>query len=99
MAILGAAQHTGRRRSVVSEIAAALGHRGVYTGSREELLPTRGDRRSMLPMAAAAVVTSVRPRWFRFFTDGAVSHYALSPIGWRQLCDLAPATAVSGARA
>jgi biotin carboxylase len=90
MAILGTAQRTGRRRRVVAEIARALVHRGAYADSREELLPLRRDWRAIIPMVAATVVTVARPQLYRIFTDGAVSHYSLSPAGWRQLCDTAP---------
>jgi biotin carboxylase len=86
MAILGTAQQTGRRRSVVAEIARAVTHRGVYRHSREELLPLHRDWRAVAPMAAATLATLARPRLYRVFTEGAVSHYALTPDGWQQLC-------------
>jgi glutathione synthase/RimK-type ligase-like ATP-grasp enzyme len=86
MAILGTAQQTGRRRSVVAEIARAATHRDVYRNSREELLPLHRDWRAIAPMAAATLATMVRPRLYRVFTEGAVSHYSLSPAGWQQLC-------------
>ncbi|MGP0029701.1 MAG: ATP-grasp domain-containing protein [Acidimicrobiales bacterium] len=99
MAVLGAAQHTGHRRCVAAELARALRHTGVYAGSHEELLPSRGDRRTLIPMAAAVAATLARPQWSRIFTDGAVSHYALAPAGWRQLRHTAPLTEVSAVRA
>jgi biotin carboxylase len=95
MAILGAAQRTGRRRPVVAEIARALCHRGVYADSHEELLPLHRDWRAVVPMVAASVVTLVRPQWYRVFTDGAVSHYSLSPAGWQQLCRAASSPEVT----
>jgi glutathione synthase/RimK-type ligase-like ATP-grasp enzyme len=85
MAVLGTAQRTGRRRSVVAEIARAATHRGVYRHSREELLPLHQDWRAIAPMAAAALATLARPQLYRVFTEGAVSHYALRPAGWQQL--------------
>jgi hypothetical protein len=99
MAVLGVAQRDGRRRRVMAEIARGLGHRGIYAGSGEELLPLRRDWRSLVPLLAAMVATLARPRWYRIFTDGAVSHYSLSPIGWRQLCDATPLVEVSAAPA
>ncbi|HWE68215.1 MAG TPA: ATP-grasp domain-containing protein [Acidimicrobiales bacterium] len=90
MAILGAAQRTGRRRAVLGELARAAVGRGVYAGSGEELLPARGDWRTILLPIAAAVATLLRPRLWSFFTDGAVSRYALAPAGWRQLCSTPP---------
>ncbi len=95
MAILGAAQRCGRRRAVATELASALTHRGDYAGSREELLPLRGDWRTVsLPIAATAA-TLVRPASYRWFTGSAVAGYALSPQGWRTLCEVAPARGVS----
>jgi biotin carboxylase len=99
MAILGVAQRTGRRRRVLAEIARALRHRGNYADSHEELLPLHRDWRALVPMVAAAVATLARPQLYRIFTDGAVSHYSLSPAGWRQLCDTAPLTEVTAAPA
>jgi hypothetical protein len=99
MAILGAAQRTGQRRSVMTEIVRALSHRGVYRGSREELLPWRGDRRTVVLPLAATLATLVRPDFWRFFTDGAVSGYALAPQGWHQLRASAGAADVTAASA
>jgi hypothetical protein len=93
MALLGTAQRTGRRRSVACEIFRRLRRRGVYTDSTEELLPWRGDRRTVILPAAAALATLIRPSMWRAFTDGAVSRYALTAPGWRQLRDVAPLVA------
>jgi biotin carboxylase len=90
MALLGAAQRTGRRRSVLAEILRRLARRGVYVDSAEELLPWRGDRRTAVLPVAAAVATLIRPRMWRAFTDGAVARYALTAPGWRQLRNIAP---------
>jgi glutathione synthase/RimK-type ligase-like ATP-grasp enzyme len=90
MALLGTAQRTGRRRSVLAEIVRCLGRRGVYVDSSEELLPWRGDRRTVVLPVAAALATLIRPSMWRAFTDGAVTRYALTAPGWRQLRDVAP---------
>ncbi len=95
MSILGAAQHTGRRRNVVCEVATALAHRGAYAGSREELLPPRGDWRTVSLPVLAAIATLIRPSSYRWFTEGAVVSYALSPEGWRVLCETAPDAGVN----
>ena len=84
------AQRTGRRRAVLTELARAAARRGVYADSHEELLPWPGDRRTIILPIAAAVATLLRPRLWSFFTDGAVSRYALAPAGWRQLRSTAP---------
>ena len=90
MAILGAAQRTGSRRQVVGELVRAATRRGVYAGSHEELLPWRGDRRTMILPVLASLATLVRPTLWRAFTDGSVARYALAPEGWHQLCDTPP---------
>lgn len=90
MALLGTAQRAGRRRSVLAEIVRCLRRRGVYAHSTEELLPWKGDRRTAILPVAAALVTLMRPSLWRAFTDGAVSRYALTAQGWRQLRDTAP---------
>jgi biotin carboxylase len=99
MAMLGAAQHTGRRRDVVGEVTQALLHQGVYAGSREELLPWRGDLRTTALPAVAALALLVRPQWCSYFTDGAVSHYSITPTGWRTLRSTAPLPTVTAASA
>jgi len=95
MSILGAAQRTGRRRDVAAEVATGLTHRGVYAGSREELLPPRGDWRTVSLPVLATVATLVRPASYDWFAEGAVAGYALSPEGWRGLCETAPAGEVN----
>ena len=90
MAVLGAAQHTGRRRAVAGEVAAALAHRDAYAGSREELLPLRGDWRTLSLPVLATMATLLRPAWYRWFAQGAVAGYALSAQGWRALSQSAP---------
>jgi predicted ATP-grasp superfamily ATP-dependent carboligase len=90
MALLGAAQRTGRRRCVLAEIGRRLGRRGVYAHSTEELLPWSGDRRTVILPMAAALATLIRPSMWRVFTDGAVSRYALTASGWHQLRQAPP---------
>jgi glutathione synthase/RimK-type ligase-like ATP-grasp enzyme len=97
MALLGAAQRSGRRRSVWDEIVRCLRGQGVYAQSSEELLPSKGDRRTVILPVAAAVATLVRPSMWRAFTDGAVARYALTAPGWRQLRS-APALVVPARR-
>jgi biotin carboxylase len=85
LAVLGAAQHGGRRRDVLRELADATRGRNDYRDSREELTPLRRDLRTLLPVVAAGLVTLVRPATWRIFSGGAVSGYALSPEGWRTI--------------
>jgi biotin carboxylase len=85
LGVLGTAQHTGRRRAIVRELALAATHRGPYRDSTEELTPTAGDPLAVVPVLAASALTLMRPAAHRLLTDGAVSAYALSPAGWRAI--------------
>jgi biotin carboxylase len=99
MAVLGVAQRAGTRRRVLGEVWRGIRHRGVYAHSQEELLPWRGDWRTVVLPMAVVLATLVRPRLWRFFTDGAVSHYALTAAGWRQLRRQTPLGEVTPASA
>jgi hypothetical protein len=85
IAVLGAAQQTGRRGPVVAELLAAARHRGMYRGSHEELTPLRGDLQAVIPLAMAGVATVIRPASWHWFVAGSVRNYSLAPAGWRQL--------------
>jgi predicted ATP-grasp superfamily ATP-dependent carboligase len=84
LAILGAAQHGGRR-DVARELRHALLRRGAYLGSREELTPGGGDLLAGLPVAVTGLATLIRPAAWRYFTSGSTGAYSLSPEAWRQL--------------
>jgi hypothetical protein len=90
IALLGAAQRTGRRRDVAAELLAAARRAGDYAGSAEELTPVRRDPRAAVPVALAATATLIGPAAWRWFAAGSVRSYALSPAGWRALLDLQP---------
>ena len=83
LAVLGAAQHTGRRRAIARELGAALTRRGPYAGSVEELTPIRHDPLAAAPVVAATLATLARPSVWEPFARGAVSAYALTPTAWR----------------
>jgi ATP-grasp domain len=94
LAILGAAQHGGRRRDVLRTLGQAMAHRDAYSGSTEELTPVRStgpghlpglDPFTALPVAAAVLATLIRPAAWHHFTAGATAAYALSPAAWQQL--------------
>jgi hypothetical protein len=87
LSVLGAAQTTRRRRSVLREVSAALRHRGDYHESTEELTPLGGDWRAAIPVALASAAILVTPRLARAFSSGAVRNYALTSAGWKQLLD------------
>lgn len=83
LALLAAAAHG--RRAIVRELADAVGHRGPYAGSSEELTPLAGDARTAVPVAFTAVALLARPSLWRELSGGAVRNYALSPEGWRAI--------------
>jgi len=86
LAVLGAAQHGGRRQVAAELIRAALGC-GGYRGSAEELTPLRRDPVAAVPVAIAAASTLIRPASWHGFTAGSVSGYALTDDGWRRIQD------------
>jgi hypothetical protein len=83
LAILASAENG--RRAIARELLSALTGRGPYQGSIEELTPAEGDGLALLPVAVAASATFVAPSCRRWFTDGAVSNYALTPSAWRAI--------------
>jgi hypothetical protein len=87
LAILGAAQRTGRRWPVAAELLAAARSGGSYRGSSEELTPLAGDPLAGIPVAMATVATLVQPAAWRWFVGGSVQNYSISPAGWRDLLD------------
>jgi len=91
LAVLGAAERGGRA-AVLRELARAAARRGPYAGSREELTPLRGDPRAALPVLLASAAVLARPAAGRWFSDGAVAGYALTPQAWRQIVAGAAAT-------
>ena len=85
LAVLGAAQHDRTRRAVLTEINTAWRHRGSYENSAEELTPLRHDLRTAIPVVAATLATLGRPALWSAFSSGAVTSYALTPAGWREI--------------
>ncbi len=96
LAILGAAQHDGRRRDIARQLWAAACRQDGYRASTEELTPFRHDPLTIVPVAIAAVATLIRPASWRHFTSGSVGAYALTPAAWHDITQQAAATA--GAR-
>jgi hypothetical protein len=84
LAVLGAAQHGGRRK-IACELGNALTRRGDYRASREELTPSRGDPLAALPVVLAALAALARPATWRWFTGGSTGAYSLTPAAWREL--------------
>ena len=84
LAILGAAQHGGRR-GVARELRDGLLHRGDYRGSREELTPGGGDLLAGVPVALTALATLIRPAAWQYFAGGSTAAYSLTPAAWEEL--------------
>ena len=84
LAVLGAAQHRGRRE-IARELLNAMARRGDYRGSREELTPGGGDLLAALPVMLIAAATLARPAAGRHFTGGSVGAYSLTPAAWQAL--------------
>ena len=84
LAILGAAQHGGRR-GVARELRDGLLHRGDYRDSREELTPGGGDLLAGVPVTLTALATLARPAAWRSFTSGSTGAYSLTPAAWEEL--------------
>lgn len=85
LAIGGAAEHIGTRRSVLAQAASAITRRGEYVRSREELTPLRGDWRSAAIVGTALAILVASPGAWRWFAQDAVASYALTPAGWATL--------------
>jgi glutathione synthase/RimK-type ligase-like ATP-grasp enzyme len=81
LAVLGAAQHDGRRRDIVRTLSHALTRTADYRDSTEELTPAWS-----LPMIAATLATLVSPPAWRHFA-GAPRAYSLTPAAWQELLD------------
>lgn len=81
LAVLGAAEHGGRRE-IARELRAALSHRDSYRDSTEELTPLHHDPVTITPIALTVLVTLIRPGTWRHFTSGSVDAYSLTPAAW-----------------
>jgi len=96
LAIIGAAEQGRGRRGIWREVVDAARHRASYADSVEELSPMRGDWRTALPFAAAAVACTIRPASWSWFSSGSVDHYALTPAGWRTILAATDRAGMSG---
>ncbi|GAA0925963.1 hypothetical protein [Virgisporangium aurantiacum] len=95
LAVLGAAQHGGRRPIAGHLARAALG-RGEYRASTEELTPLRSDPVAALPVAIAAATTLIRPATWQRFASSSVDGYALTREGWQLIRDRHSALSTNG---
>lgn len=87
MALLTKAAARTRRRDVIAELMRAVSGRGLYTGSREELLPVRIDFKTLFPLAYVVMRLLLNPRSATVLSAGTINSYALSPEAARQIVD------------
>ncbi|MCP3805312.1 ATP-grasp domain-containing protein [Allokutzneria sp. A3M-2-11 16] len=73
------------RLAIARELWQAITHTGSYRGSVEELLPPRGDLRTVVPLVFVAGKLLYSPGKARKTVSGAVGNYALTAQGWRDL--------------
>lgn len=71
MALLSKAAARARRRDVIAELVRAIRGRGLYAGSREELLPVRIDFKSLFPLAYVIARLLVNPRSATALSSGS----------------------------
>jgi hypothetical protein len=82
----------GRRRDVAAELLRAMRGRGVYAGSREELLPLRIDYKSLFPLGYVLSRLLADPKSATALSNGSIASYALSPEAARQIANAGPAS-------
>jgi hypothetical protein len=86
IALLGAAERSRLRRSVLAEARAALLGTGDYRDSVEELTPMSQDWLAGLPALVVGVALLIRPEAWQVFSANAVERSALTPAAWRTIC-------------
>lgn len=88
MALLTAGSRRGRRIDLLVELVRAVLGRGLYAGSREELLPIRIDFKSLFPLMYTLARLLCNPGSAKTLSGGAIDSYSLSPAAARQIADL-----------
>lgn len=87
LAVLGSAQHDGKRRRIIGELLSALRRRDLYRDSIEELTPVQRDPLAAGLIAVTAAATIIRPQAWKSFAAGSIAAYALTPEGWSEIVD------------
>jgi hypothetical protein len=88
LALLSAAARRRKRLDVFLEVLRAVAGRGLYTTSREELLPVQGDFMCLIPLVYALIRLLVAPGSAAALSNGAIASYSFSPTAARQIADL-----------
>ncbi|MGA2570041.1 MAG: hypothetical protein ABSF23_05940 [Terracidiphilus sp.] len=79
MALLAAAEKRSSRFDVLAELVRVLTGRGVYRGSREELLPLGIDFKCLFPLAHVLIRLLLRPASAVLIRESTIAAYSLSP--------------------
>ena len=87
MALLTKAAARTRRRDVFAELMQAIIGRGLYTNSREELLPVRIDFKCLFPLGYVLTQLLMNPRSATALSAGSITAYSLSPGAALQIAD------------
>ena len=90
--LLGSASRGRSRRSLLSDILAAILQRDLYGDSMEQLTPVLRDPPSMVPAAVVGARLLVSPQRASDIAGRAVSSYSISPAS---VSEIARATAMS----
>lgn len=77
--LLRAARDTGSRRGIVRAILDLASRRGTFAGGTEELTPTTGDIRSLIPLAAVSAALLAMPSLWSRLSSATVNAYAATP--------------------
>jgi hypothetical protein len=85
LALLAGAVAPHPRRAVVRELMDALGRRGAYAGSVEELTPVGRDPMAALPVVVMAAALLAWPASAAWLAGRSVGGYALTPAGWSEV--------------
>ncbi len=75
--LLGAAAYGGTRRAVLAELARAVGRRGHYRASREQLTPLRSDPPSVAPLVFVLANALASPSRASSLASKAVARYSV----------------------
>jgi predicted ATP-grasp superfamily ATP-dependent carboligase len=90
MGLLTAASAGGRRRDVAAELFRAAAGRGIYAGSREELLPILTDLKSLIPLGYVLARLLFDAASSEALSAGSIASYSMSAEAARQIAGPPP---------
>jgi hypothetical protein len=77
--LLGAAAYGSSRRAVITELGLAMGHRGYYHASAEQLTPVLRDPPSIAALAFVTARAPASPRKATQVASKAIASYSITP--------------------